>query len=317
MTHTKVTILGINGHVGHHAAKAFAAAGWDVTGFGRTNRHPVPGVRFVAGDANDVAAMRAAIGESEVVVNALNLPYDQWDKGRMEALYAGVVEAMGTSGKMMLFPGNIYNYDPTHRVVTPDLEQAPPTPRGAIRVRVEQMLAAAAHRGDVQVAILRAGDFYGPESEGDWFDMAILREAAKGKAAVLGAHGVGHAWAYLPDVGRAFEALARRRTELGAFETFHFAGHFKTPEAMAAAMTAAAPVPLKVSRFPWIVLTLLGLTNPVMREVAKMGYLWQRPMELRDGRLDALLGTDFNTPFEEAVAATVAPFFIKNVSEAA
>ena len=97
MTRGKVTILGINGHIGHHVAKAFVAAGWEVTGFGRANRHPIPGVRFVTGDAENVADMRAAIGDSEVVVNALNLPYHQWDKGRMEAQMAGVIAALGTA----------------------------------------------------------------------------------------------------------------------------------------------------------------------------------------------------------------------------
>ena len=316
MAQNKVTVLGINGHVGHHAAQAFVAAGWDVTGFGRSNRHPVPGVRFVAGDANDIGAMRAAIGDSEVVVNALNLPYHQWDKGRMEHLYAGVLEAMGTSGRTMLFPGNIYNYDPANRVVTPDLEPTPPTPRGAIRVRVERMFEAAARSGDLQVVTLRAGDFYGPESSGDWFDLVILREAGKGKAAMLGEKGVGHSWAYLPDMGRAFVALAERRKTLGAYETFHFAGHYVTPEQMAAAITAAAPVPLRTSKFPWLLMTLLGITNPVMREVAKMGYLWQRPMELKDDRLAALLGEDFDTPFETAVERTVGPFFARDVAAA-
>lgn len=316
MAQNKVTVLGINGHVGHHAAKAFAAAGWEVTGFGRSNRNPVPGVRFIAGDANDVAAMRAAIGDSAVVVNALNLPYDQWDKGRMERLYAGVVEAMGTDGKTMLFPGNIYNCDPAHRVVTPDLEQAPPTPRGAIRVRVERMLEAAARSGALKVVTLRAGDFYGPESSGDWFDLVILREASKARAAILGEKGVGHGWAYLPDLGRAFVALAEHRAELGVYENFHFAGHYVTPEEMAAAIASAAPVPLRTSKFPWLLMTLLGFANPVMREVAKMGYLWQRPMELRDTRLAAILGEDFDTPFETAVERTVAAFFAREVAAA-
>lgn len=309
MTRGKVTILGINGHIGHHAAKAFVEAGWEVTGFGRADRHPVPGVRFVKGDAGSVADMRAAIGESEVVVNALNLPYHQWDKGRMEAQTAKVIEALGASGKTLLFPGNIYNYSPAHREVTSDLPQEPPTPRGAIRVRVEQMLRAAAERGAMQVIILRAGDFFGPDNRFDWFDQAILREAGKGRLAMLGTRGFGHSWAYLPDLGRAFEKLGRHRQEFGRFENFHFAGHYVTPEQMAAAIVAAAPVPLKVSGFPWIVLTLLGLTNPVMREVAKMGYLWQKPMELKDSRLDAVLGPDFGTKFEEAVAATVRSHF--------
>lgn len=310
MPQQKVTILGINGHVGHHAAKAFVAAGWEVTGFGRSNRHPVAGVRFVQGDADSVADMRAAIGDSEVVFNGLNLPYPDWFEGRMEALYGRVMEAMG-KGRTMLFPGNIYTYAATEAVLTPGLEQRPETPRGAVRVRVEQMFEAAARRGDVQVILLRAGDFYGPESTDDWFSYVIMREAAKGKVAIPGAKGVGHAWAYLPDVARAFERLAARRRELGAYETFHFAGNFVTPEELGAAIAAAAPVPVKVSRFPWFLVTLMGLASPMMREVAKMGYLWQHPMALRDPQLDALLGPGFGTPFAEAIRETVTPFFTR------
>ena len=77
---------------------------------------------------------------------------------------------------------------------------------------------------------------------------------------------------------------------------------------MIAAVKAAAPVPLKVSNFPWLVLHLMGIANPVIREVLKMRYLWENAMALEDARLDALLGPDFGTPFEEAVAAATAIF---------
>lgn len=315
MSHGKVTILGINGHIGNHAAKAFVAAGWEVTGFGRANRHPVAGVRFVAGDAENVADMEAAIGDSEVVVNALNLPYDKWFGGRLEAQVGRVLEAMGTSGRTLLFPGSIYNYSPAHKVLTPDLPQQPPTPRGDIRKRVEAMIEEAAGRGDIQAIVLRAGDYYGPESTGDWFDLVIMREAAKGRAAIPGKPGVGHAWAYLPDVARAFEKLAWHRKQLGAFENFHFAGNFVTPEELSAAISAAAPG-LRLARFPWLLVTLMGLVSPLMREVGKMGYLWQQPMALEDPRLAAILGPDFATPYAEAVAATVAPYFAGAVKAA-
>jgi len=307
----KVTILGINGRIGSHAARAFVAAGWDVTGFGRSNRHPIEGVRFAAGNSDSVEDMRAAIGEARVVVNALNPLYDQWDGGRMEALHARVLEAMGTDGKTMLFVGNIYNYGPQQRRVTPDLTQDGTSGKARIRQRSERLLQDAAQRGDVQVIILRAGDFYGPDSAGTWFDLAILREGGKGRMALMGRPGVGHAWAYLPDLGRAFEKLAWHRSELGAFENFHFAGNFVTPERLAAAIQRAAPTPLKVSYFPRWILSLMGLVNPIMREVAKMGYLWDHPMELVDARLAAILGEGFATPFEQAVSITVAGLLSK------
>lgn len=309
MSRGNVTILGINGHVGHAIAQAMHAAGWRVTGFGRSNKQPIAGVIFHQGDATSVGDITSAIADADVVVNALNLPYPDWYHGRAEAQLATVLEALGTSGKTLLFPGNIYNYAANDRIITPDLPQRPETPRGAIRVRMEQMLAEAAARGDIQAIILRAGDFFGPDASNDWFDLVMLREVDKGRFAKIGAPGVKHAWAYLPDLARAFEKLAWHRAEFGAFETFHFSGHFVTPEELAAAVVAAAPVPLKVSNFPRFVFTAIGLFNPMMREIGKMGYLWDNPMQLVDPRLDAILGPDFGTSLDEAVAETVSRYF--------
>jgi nucleoside-diphosphate-sugar epimerase len=312
-----VTILGINGHIGNAAARAFLDAGWQVTGFGRSNRHPIAGVRFHQGDADSIADMQAAIGKSEVVVNALNLPYHQWDNGRMEAQTEKVIAAMGTTGKTMLYPGNIYNYAASDRVVTPDLEQHPQTERGAIRVRSEALLRNAAATGAMQVIILRAGDFYGPNNQGDWFEVGMLREAAKGRVSVPGPLENGHSWAYLPDLGKAFEKLAWHRQEFGSFENFHFAGHFMTNRELLDTMLAEAPVPLTVTAFPWGMFKVVSLFMPLLREIMKMRYLWTNTMELSDPRLDAILGPDFGTPRAEAIRATIAPFFAEAGRKAA
>lgn len=303
-----ILIIGSNGHVGRAAAKAFVDAGWRVTGFGRANRKPVAGMDFISGDAGDAAALTAAIAGVDVVFNGLNLPYDKWFGGAAEAQLAAVIEAMGSSGKTMLFPGNIYNYAASERRVTPASPQKPERPRGEIRVRMEAMLKAASARGDFQTIIVRAGDFYGPDSQNDWHDLLILREAGKGRVA-LAAHETPHSWAYLPDLGRAFARLAEMRAELAAFENFHFAGHYVTAGQMFAAIEAVAGRPLKRVPTPWLMLSALGLAMPLMRELVKMRYLWDNPMQLADARLDAMLGEGFATPFDEAVGTTVVKFF--------
>ncbi len=309
LNENKVTILGINGHFGHHAAIAFADAGWEVVGFGRSNKNPIEGVRFIQGDAENVADMRAAIGDSAVVVNGLNLPYDKWDKGRKEMQTARVIEAAEVPGRTLMYPGNVYNYAASDRRITPEMAQHPETPRGAIRVRCEQMLADAAARGEMQVLILRAGDFYGPDCTNDWFDLGILREADKGKVAFPGAPDTAHAWAYLPDFGAAFVKVATLSDTLAPFETFHFAGHFVTNRALFAAIEKAVQMPVTLVPFPWMLFRTIGLVSGVMREIVKMRYLWEHPMELVDPRLGAILGPDFGTPFEAAVAEVVRPFF--------
>ena len=127
------------------------------------------------------------------------------------------------------------------------------------------------------------------------------------EVALPGKPETGHSWAYLPDLGRAFEKLAWHREQLGRFERFHFAGNFVTGAELAAAVQKAAPTPLKVASVPWALLRLIGLVNPLMREIVKMRYLWQNPMRLADPRLDAILGPDFGTPYDDAIAATVKP----------
>ncbi|MDP2779190.1 NAD-dependent epimerase/dehydratase family protein [Devosia sp.] len=305
MSKGNITVLGINGHIGHHAAVAFNAAGFTVRGFGRTNRQPIPGVEFVKGDAGRLDDVTAAIAQADIVVNALNLPYDKWDKGRAEAQLATVIAAMGNSGKTLMFPGNVYNYAASDRRMTPHTPQVPQTPRGAIRVRQEEMLAAASRAGKFQTIIVRAGDFYGPHSTGDWFDQAMLMDIGKGRVLHLADLDLAHAWAYLPDLGRAFAVLGAQRDTLGAFENFHFAGHFVTNRQMMDAVIKGWGAPLQVAPMPWLALRAMGLVNGVVREIVKMRYLWNNPMELVDSRLDALLGADFATPFDAAVAATL------------
>ncbi len=162
---------------------------------GRSNKYPVAGVRFIKGDANDVARCARRSATVDLVVNALNLPYAEWDKGRKVAQTERVIAAMGTSGKTLLFPGNIYNYAASDRVVTPASPQRPQTARGAPSgSRWKSCTSRAARRGDMQVIIIRAGDFFGPESQGDWFDLAMMTEAKAGKLKLMGVRGVGHAW---------------------------------------------------------------------------------------------------------------------------
>lgn len=305
MTKGKVTILGSNGHLGNAAMWAFRDAGWAVTGLGRANRRPVKGTEFIAGDADEIGVVRAAIADADVVVYGLHLRYDQWGEGRAERQLQVVLDAMGDSGKTLMFPGTIYNYRAADRTVFPGLRQSAEKPRGDIRIRLEQMLQEAAEAGRLQAIILRAGDFFGPGNRGEWFEQAMLMEHGKGKLYHLGALKARHSWAYLPDLGRAFAAVADKRKSLAAFENFHFAGHWVSHGQMMAAIQATAEKPLKVSPLPWWMLGAMGLVNPVMRDVYRMRYLWDNEMELVDPRLDSLLGQGFTTPFEAAVAATV------------
>ncbi|WP_162142447.1 NAD-dependent epimerase/dehydratase family protein [Cucumibacter marinus] len=299
-----VTVLGINGRIGQAAATAFVNAGFTVAGFGRSARAVPPGVTFRQGTVEDTASLKAAIADADIVVNALNLPYHKWYNGRAEAQLEAAIAAMKDSGKTMLFPGNVYNYSPDQLVLRPDTPQKPPHERGAIRKRMEDRLKRAAREDGIQVAILRAGDFYGPGAFESWFDLGISRDFARKAITYPGEMKTGHSWAYLPDLGRAFAVLGEKRDQLGAFESFQFSGHFATGEELVAAVQAALPERYKVKKFFWWMLALMAPFSKLMRSVYQMRYLWKTPQRLEDPRLETLLGEGFHTPFKEAVART-------------
>lgn len=301
-----VTILGSNGHLGHAATRAFAAAGWSVTALARANRKPVAGTTFVTGDASDVETVRRAVADAAVVTNGLHLRYDQWGKGRVEAQLQVVLDAMAGTGKTLIFPGTIYNYRASDRTIAPGLRQDGERPRGAIRIRLETMLAQAAQRNGFQVIILRAGDFYGGRMLDDWYGQAMLMHMARNRLYHLGPLALRHSWAYLPDLGRALVTLAENRQSLAGVENFHFAGHWVSHGQIMAAIEASLGRHLAIRPFPWWMLKAAGLVNPVMRELERMRYLWTNEMELVDPRLDRLLGPGATTPFETAVATSVA-----------
>ena len=308
MSAKTITILGVTGGIGHAAATQFLAAGWHVKGFARTNRHPIQGVEFIGGNADNLSDLMAATQGSDVVLNGLNLPYHQWGNGAAEALMSRVIAA--SVGKTMLFPGNIYNYAATDRVITPDLPQKPQTYRGEIRKRMESQLKSAAQAGDLQAIILRAGNFYGSPVGGDFFAQLILREASKNRVCLNPKRTVPNAWAYLPDMARAFTILAGQRQTLQNFENFHFAGHLATADQTYAAMRDALPhIALKRTSYPWALLKAIGVFNPLIHGLVEMRYIWDNELGLKDDRLDAILGENFGLTHSQAIAAVMPAYF--------
>lgn len=299
-----IAILGINGRIGQEAAKAFVAAKWRVIGMGRGNRAELDGVEFVEGDIAFPKQTVRAIADADVVFNAINLPYDKWDKGRAEASLANVLQALEGSGKTLLFPGNIYNYAADQHMITPDTPQHPEKDKGEIRKRMEGMLAQASNDDNIQVIILRLADFFAPGAEGTVFDLMMMSRLKSGILQYPGELSTGHSWAYLPDVGRALVKIAEARKSLPRFENLHYQGHFASGHQMIGAIQDVLPKPAKVKKVPMDLLKVIGWFVPIVREVVIMSYLWDEPHQLRDPKLAALLGADFDTPFRDAVHKT-------------
>lgn len=303
-------VLGASGGVGGEVARRLAAGGWRVRALARDPaRAPaIDGVAWVAGDAMQGAGVLEAARGAALIVHAVNPPgYRNWGT-LVLPMIDNTIAAARASGARILLPGTIYNYGAgTAQPLTEATPQLASSRKGAIRVELERRLQAAAQQG-VRVLIVRAGDFFGPRPGNNWFSQGLVRPGRPLAALTYpGAAGVGHAWAYLPDLADTMVRLAEQEARLGRFECFHFRGHWDADGSrmVQAIGRVSGTARLKVKPLPWAALWLLSPLVAMFREMLEMRYLWREPFELDNTRLLQFLGSETHTPLDAAVAAAL------------
>ncbi len=177
------------------------------------NRNAPAGVAWLGGDALDRNKVISAAQDAALIVHAVNpAGYRNW-AGLVLPMIDNSIAAARASGARILLPGTIYNYGPdAFPILSEDLPQHPTTRKGAIRVELERRLKDASRHG-VRTLVLRAGDFFGPRPGNNWFSQALVKPGRPLRFITYpGRPGIGHAWAYLPDVAETFARLAERES---------------------------------------------------------------------------------------------------------
>ncbi|MDG1210790.1 MAG: NAD(P)H-binding protein [Paracoccaceae bacterium] len=293
-------ILGSIGRFGRAAATAFRAAGWKVTEW----RRPDPGAAampsVIRGDLTNRDALHRA-AEVDVIVNALNPAYTDWEVD-LPWMTAAVTDAAKATGATVLIPGNVYNYGQN---LPPRLSAATPHIGDHKKARQRIEMEAAYRSNGVKTIILRGGDFIDTAPGDNWFEGQMTAKVAKGTVVYPGPTNLKHTWAFLPNMARAAEMLAARRGTLPEFADIGFPGYALTGDELMDLIERAAGRPLKRGGMPWFVLNIMGLFNPLIREVAAMRYLWNRPHGIEAAEFDRVLPDFQPTEPIDAVRASL------------
>lgn len=304
-TRSSVLILGAKGHLGQAAVNAFAAAGWHVIAQARspmTNKWPA-NVETLECDALETEKIIAAVPKVDVIVHGLNPNYARWD-ALLPPITSAVIAIAKASGGMLMVPGNVYNFGTCLPLL---LSETTPfsadTGKAALRILMEQTIAAAAAEQGFKSVVIRAGDFIG--GSGTWLDMAITKSLDKGTVTSMGPDNLAHAWAYLPDLAEVFVKVAEQRSALTNFQVLHYPGITASGSDLHAALEAITGRKLKSKALPWWLFQMMALFSPMLRAVLQMRYLWQRPHRLVGARLENLIGRLPATSLQTALAASL------------
>lgn len=317
----KALILGASGGIGGEVARQLRDAGWEIRVLKRQLGSPSlyrDGMEWVEGDALQVEDVAKAARGCQVIVHAVNPPgYLRWAETVLPMIDNTIAAALA-EGATVVLPGTVYNYGPDAfpLLINEEALQNPKTRKGAIRVELEKRLERAAESGSLRVIILRAGDFFGPQAGNNWLAQGMITPGQAIKKIQLPAKskmakpGVGHQFAYLPDVARSMVQLLERQASLPAFARFHLAGHWdadgtQLAQAIQRVVLKHGGSAPKLSPFPWWLIRLVSPFVATLRELLEMRYLWQVPVRMDNARLVAYLGAEPHTPLDQAIEATL------------
>jgi nucleoside-diphosphate-sugar epimerase len=312
MTYQPLLILGINGTIGSAVARALLQRGCQLRALVRDRKaaeaqwQGVSGIEWIEGDAMDRdVVVRAAAGAGTIVHAVSPAGYRDWDKLVLPMIDNSIAAARAAGGARIALPGTIYNFDPRHTpLLSADSPQHPTTEKGRIRAELERRLEAVS--SECPVLIVRAGDYIGAGARSSWFAQALVQPGKPVTRMINPGKGVGHSWAYLPDLAEAFARLLMMPEKLKPFERVQFEGIWDPDGTMLPEIIRKITARnLPEYAFPWWLMRLLAPFGGFPHAVHDIAPYWQNPVRFDNRRLVELLGTEPHTPVETAIRETL------------
>lgn len=287
-----VLIMGINGGFGGDMAQALARQGWKIRALMR-DKTKLPrrfkGAAVVEGDASNIADVRKAAENVELVVYGVNPANYNWDNTALPWLdiTATVAEEKRLN---IIFPGNVYVFNPEHGPIFDEQSRISPiSSKGEIRKAMEERLKVASDNG-AKVLIIRCGDFIGKNAQSTWMQQIIKSDKNKMKILVPGAVNLKHSYAYLPDVARTVTEVISKFETLPAFNIFHFKGIQFNFNDLAISISNITGKKVNIKSFPWILIKFMSLFSKLFSGLVEMRYLWNVELNLDSKKLEDFLG---------------------------
>jgi nucleoside-diphosphate-sugar epimerase len=307
----KNAIFGATGAVGKALAAELAKTGAPFRVVGRTIerlRHEFlayePSIEYFAADLNDPQAAANAAAGVDTIFYLVGVPYTQFEQ-HPKLTRIALDAAAGAGVRRFVHLGTVYPFGkPERERVDESHPRNPHTFQGRMRKEQEDLVMAADGRNGMRTTILRAPDFYGPESELS-YARAIFDAALKGGTAnVIGPVDTPHEFIFVPDVAVTLAALSEKEEAYG--QAWNLAGPgLITTRRFAELVFSAVQKRPRLRAANKMMLRVMGIFNPLFREIAEMHYLWTTPVALDDSRLRRLLPNLRKTSYEDGIQSTV------------
>lgn len=309
MVHS-IALIGASGTIGHVLSQQLAQENTPYRVIGRSKSSLAqtfgndPLAEVAEWNPDQPETIESALAGVETAVYMVGVPYWEFDK-HPKIIRATLAAAEKAGVRRMLLIGTVYPYGrPQQNPVREDHPRNPHTFKGRMRKEQEDLLLDAHAAGKIQGAVLRLPDFYGPGVKNSLLDGLIQAAAKGGRANMIGPIDRPHEFVYIPDVAPVVTRLLKTDGAFG--RVWHLAGSGTTTQQDMLTQLEQ----LVGHKIPKMVLgltglRLIGLFNPMLREMVEMHYLQTEPVILDDSALQGLIGPIAKTLYAEGLTKSL------------
>jgi nucleoside-diphosphate-sugar epimerase len=298
-------VLGAGGGTGSAVVDELVVRGLPVRAVTRTGVTNVrAGVEQVAADIAEPDGARRACAGAAVVYHCAQPPYTRWVE-LFPPLTRTVLDGAADAGAKLVFADNLYVYGPPEGVMTEETPQRAQGKKGRIRIEMAAEILRAHGDGRLRCTIGRSSDYYGPRGTSTTAGDNLMKPVLRGKRARwLGSLDQPHTLNYLEDMARALVTLGEREEADG--EVWHLpAAEALTGRQFLTLVYEAAGLAPKVGVAPRPMIRLIGVFDPLVRELNETLYQFERPFVSDAAKFQGAFGPFEPTPHPEAVRRTV------------
>lgn len=273
------TILGAGGAIGKDLAHELYQYTDKVRLVSRNPKKVTDSDELFPADLLDQEQVMQAVEGSTIAYLVVGLPYrlKAW-KTMWPVIMKNTLEACKKHKTRLVFFDNIYMYEKDClSSIDENAKVSPPSQKGKVRAEIVRMLENEIKAGSIDALIARAPDFYGPGISSGVLNEAVHSPLKAGKKANwFCSTKKKHSFIWTPDAAKATAILGNDESAYG--ETWHLptSDELVTGQQLIEMIAKSLNTKPKTQVAGHLLVKLLGLFDPLMREFSEMLYQYDR-----------------------------------------
>lgn len=296
------------GEVGSSLAMQLASAGKPVVLVTRSGKGPEHKlIKKVAADASSVSDLLSAAPSAAVIYNCANPPhYNKWAT-EWPPMANAFLEYARTTGAVLVTCSNLYGYGPTAKTLTEDQPLNGTWINSKVRAQMWLEAKKQNDEGIIRATEVRGSDYISTGMQSRFGDRVVpVLKAGKG-VQLLGATDKLHTFTAPADVAKLMMTIALDSRAWG--KAWHVPSNPpKTQHEVVQDIAKEFGLKdAKVGSVPKVILRVMGIFNPLIRELNNGSYMFDNPFVMDDSAARKTFGVQ-PTPWDVLIKNLVAAY---------